>query len=56
MVIRFIIKDSERPVKLFGEEEADHPMGESEFGEGKFPIGPGINGVREAKGATDNKY
>ena len=42
-------------VDLFGEDEADHLVGEGEAGEGELLVGAGIDGRGEAVGASDDE-
>ena len=44
MVIGFALDDGAGAVDLFGEDQADHLVGEGHLGEGQLLVGPCIDG------------
>ena len=55
VVVGFAFDDGAGAVDLFGENEADHLVGEGELREGELFVGAGIDGGREAVGASDDE-
>ena len=47
VVVGFVVEDGEGPVELFGEQQADHLVGEGHFGEGDFVRCRGVGFGRE---------
>ena len=55
MMIGLAFDDGAGAVDLFGEDQADHLVGEGHLGEGQLFVGSGIDGWGEAVGAADDE-